>query len=262
MAYISPTLTLMISAVKKAAAALGRDFNELEHLQNSVHADNSFAQRSYEKVQKILREELSKIKAGYPVVFAAQNALPASGKFFAVCPLDGFANFAHGNAAFALAAALIEDNNAVASVVYSPINDELFFAEKGSGAFKEGFRNHERLRVAAAKNADKALVAANADAGAVKAALAVSVNPRISGATVLDLAYVAAGKTDAAIAAKSDFCTLSAGALLVKEAGGYIFAIGETDTRSENLQKALLGGSIFATNEALKQKIAEAIAKN
>jgi myo-inositol-1(or 4)-monophosphatase len=262
MAYISPTLTLMISAVKKAAAALGRDFNELEHLQNSVHADNSFALRSYEKVQKILREELSKIKAGYPAVCAAQDALPASGKFFAVCPLDGFANFAHGNAAFALAAALIEDNNAVASVVYSPINDELFFAEKGSGAFKEGFRNHERLRVAAAKNTDKALVAANADAGAVKAALAVSVNPRISGATVLDLAYVAAGKTDAAIAAKSDFCTLSAGAMLVKEAGGYIFAIGETDTRSENLQKALLGGSIFATNEALKQKIAEAIAKN
>lgn len=262
MAYISPTLTLMIAAVKKTAAALGRDFNELEHLQNSVHGDNSFAQRSYEKVHKILREELGKIKAGYPVICSMADALPAGGKFFAVQPLDGFANFAHGNAAFALSVALVENNAVVGAVVYSPINDELFFAEKGSGAFKEGFRNHERLRVASAKNADKALVLANAERAAVESALKVTTNPRISGSTVLDLAYVAAGKADAAIAVESNLCELAAGVLLVKEAGGYIFAVGETDVRSENLQKALFGGSIFATNEALRQKIADAAAKN
>lgn len=260
MAYISPTLTLMIGAVKKAAAALGRDFNELEHLQNSVHGDNSFAQRSYEKVQKILREELGKIKAN-SVVFAAQDALPANGSFFAVSPLDGFANFAHGNATFAISVALLENNNVVGAVIYSPISDELFFAEKGSGAFKEGFRSHERLRIAACKNADKAVIYANAEPKAVQSAMSVSSNPRISGTSALDLAYVAAGKADAMIAAGSDLGTLAAGALLVKEAGGYIFALGETDVRSENLQKALFGGSIFATNEALKQKIADAIAK-
>ncbi len=262
MAYISPTLTLMIAAVKKTAAAVGRDFNELEHLQNSVHGDNSFALRAYEKVQKILREELGKIKAGYPVIVAATDALPAEGTFFAVSPLDGFANFAHGNSAFAISAALFENNNVTAAVVYSPINDELFFAEKGNGAYKEGFRNHERLRVAAYKNAERALVAANATAAAIKSAASITANPRISGATSLDLAYVAAGKIDAVIAADSNLCTLGAGVLLVKEAGGYVFAKGETDVRSENLQKALFGGSIFATNEALKQKIADAAAKN
>ena len=260
MAYISPTLTLMIGAVKKTAAALGRDFNELEHLQNSVHGDNSFAQRSYEKVQKILREELSKVKA-YPIVFSAQDTLPASGMFFAVSPLDGFANFAHGNAAFAISVALLENNNVVDCVVYSPISDELFFAEKGCGAFKEGFRNHERLRVASCKNVDKALIYANTDAKALQSAAALSANPRISGSVALDLAYVAAGKADAMIATESNLCALAAGVLLVKEAGGYIFAVGETDVRSENLQKALFGGSIFAANEALKQKIADAAAK-
>lgn len=260
MAYISPTLTLIIGAVKKAASALGRDFNELEHLQNSVHGDNSFAQRSYEKVQKILREELSKVKA-YPIVFSAQDALPASGTFFAVSPLDGFANFAHGNATFAIATALLENNNVIGAVVYSPISDELFFAEKGCGAFKEGFRSHERLRVAAGKNAEKAIIYTNAEAKAVQSALTISSNLRISGSTALDLAYVAAGKADAMIAENSNLCALAAGSLLVKEAGGYIFAVGETDVRSENLQKALFGGSIFAANEALKQKIADAAAK-
>ena len=261
MAYVSPALTLMINAVKKTAAALGRDFNELEHLQNSVHGDNSFAMHSYEKAQKILREELGKIKTGYPVIFTAQEALPTSGSFFAVSPLDGFANFAHGNAAFAVAVALFENNNVVDAVIYSPINDELFFAEKGCGSFKEGFRNHERLRVAAAKNVEKALVAANNDAQAIKSASAATVNVRISGSTALDLAYVAAGKIDAALAVNSSLREIAAGVLLVKEAGGYVFAVGETDVRSENLQKALFGGSIFATNEALRQKIADAAAK-
>ena len=260
MAYISPTLTLMIGAVKKTAAALGRDFNELEHLQNSVHGDNSFAQRSYEKVQKILREELSKVKA-YPIVFSAQDTLPASGTFFAVSPLDGFANFAHGNAAFAISVALLENNNVVDCVVYSPISDELFFAEKGCGAFKEGFRNHERLRVAATKNADKALIACNAESKAIASAAAVSPNLRISGSVALDLAHVAAGKVDAMISENCAPHELWAGILLVKEAGGYVFAVGQTDVRSEDLPKAILSGSIFATNEALRQKIADAAAK-
>ncbi|MBQ7632560.1 MAG: inositol monophosphatase family protein [Alphaproteobacteria bacterium] len=260
MAYTSPTLNLMIGAVKKTASALGRDFNELEHLQNSVHGNNSFALRSYEKAHKILQEELSKIKSGYSVVRTQQDCV-LRGNCFTICPIDGFDNFAHGNATFAISAALIENNIAIASVIYSPINDELFFAEKGSGAFKEGFRNHERLRVAACKNAERALIATNTDAKAVQSALSVSTNLRISGSTSLDLAYVAAGKIDVAIAVESDFCALSAGTLLVKEAGGYVFAIGETDTRSENLQSALYGCSIFATNEALKQKIADATAK-
>lgn len=261
MPYISPTLTLTVGAVKKATAAMMRDFNELEHLQTSVHYDGSFATRSYEKTVRILKEELSKIKGGYPVVVDGKEALPASGTYFSVSPLDGFANFAHADAHFAVSVALLENNTVVDAVVYSPVTDELFFAEKGCGAFKEGFRNHERLRVAATKIADKALILCNTKGNALNSALAVSANLRVSGSVALDLAYVAAGKADAAIVADCAPNELSAGILLVKEAGGYVFAIGQQDVRSEDLNKALLGGSIFATNEALKQKIADAAAK-
>ena len=261
MPYISSTLTLMVGAVKKVTAALTRDFNELEHLQTSVHYDGSFAMRSYEKAVRILGEELSKIKAGYPVIMSDKDALPASGTYFAVSPLNGFANFAHGNTHFAVAAALVENNAVVDAVVYSPVSDELFFAEKGCGAFKEGFRNHERLRVAATKNADKALIACNAESKAIASAAAVSPNLRISGSVALDLAHVAAGKVDAMISENCAPHELWAGILLVKEAGGYVFAVGQTDVRSEDLPKAILSGSIFATNEALRQKIADAAAK-
>ncbi len=261
MAYISPTLTLIINAVKKTATAFGRDFNELEHLQNSVHGDKGFAQHAYDKVQKNLQEELGKIKSGFPVLCTSGNFDAKADSYFAVCPIDGFANFAHGNADFAVSVALIEHNIVTAAVVYSPISDELFFAEKGSGAFKEGFRNHERLRVAACKNAEKALTAVTNDAKILQNLTSLTSHLRISGVASLDLAYLAAGKLDAVVATNANPCTIAAGILLVKEAGGYVFAVGETDTRSENLQNALLGGNIFATNEALKQKIAEAVAK-
>ena len=262
MPYISPTLTLMVGAVRKATAALMRDFNELEHLQTSVHSDGSFAVRSYEKAVRILAEELSKIKSGYPVVMSDNDILPASGSYFSVSPLNGFANFAHGNSRFSVSAALVENNIITDSVVYSPVADELFFAEKGCGAFKEGFRSHERLRVAATKSAEKALIACNANIQSIGNALSVSSNLQVSGTTALDLAYVAAGKVDAVIAKDCAPCELSAGILLVKEAGGYVFAIGQQDVRSEDLLKAWLGGSIFATNEALRQKIAFAAAKS
>lgn len=261
MAYISPTLTLLVGAVKKSAAALGRDFNELEHLQNSVRGDKGFAQHAYDRVLKILHEELSKIKAGLPIVSSDKVAVPANGTYFAVCAIDGFANFAHGNADFAVSVALVENHKVVDAVVYSPITDEMFFAEKGCGAFKEGFRNHERMRVASAKNAEKALFACGADARIAASAISLTQNVRISGVASLDLAHLAAGKVDIVAATSAALGEIAAGVLLVKEAGGYVFEIGQTDVRSEDLEKALTSGNLFATNEALKQKIAEILAK-
>jgi myo-inositol-1(or 4)-monophosphatase len=137
----------------------------------------------------------------------------------------------------------------------------MFFAEKGCGAFKEGFRNHERLRVAATKNADSALVACSAEAEVVGKVLSMTKNVRISGVSALDLAYLAAGKVDAVTVTAASINEIAAGILLVKEAGGYVFEIGQTDVRSENLEKVLSGGNLFATNEALKQKIAQIRAK-
>jgi len=219
-----------------------------------------FASRAYNKAHKTLSEELLKAK-NYPLISSANETIPASGNYFMVAPIDGFANFAHGNGDFAVSVALFENNVLIDAVVYSPIFDELFFTEKGCGAFKEGFRNYERMRVAGAKNIEKALLACNANIKVLSNACALSQNIRVKGSIALDLAYVAAGKLDAVIAADVSVASLAAGILLVKEAGGYIFAIGETDIRSENLNKVLFGGNIVATNEALKQKIADNLAK-
>ena len=260
MAYLSPSLTLIIGAVKKAAVAMARDFNELEHLQTSVHNDGKFALRSYEKVKKTLYEELAKIKPNFAFIGESTDSLPASGNYFAVNAVDGLANFGHGNTRFAMSVAMVENNVVLCAVIYNPITDEMFFAEKGAGAFKEGFRSHERLRVAGNKNIERTLFACGADAGLVQKALSVSPNLNVSGSVALDLAYLAAGKIDIAVAIGASLTTLAAGMLLVKEAGGYIVAIGETDVRSEDLQKVLLGGDIIATNEALRQKAADLFA--
>lgn len=257
MAYLSPVLTLMENALKKVAGPLARDFNELEHLQSATHRDTMFAQRAFERTERVLKEELSKIKAGYPIIVKSEDVIPTSGNYFLLSPIDGFANFAHANANFAVSVALVEKNIVVAAAIYSPISDEMFFAERGSGAFKEGFRSHERLRVAGNKQTEKALIACNADADLWQKVYKISPNILISGCVALDLAYLAAGKTDAVIAVNNSPATLAAGILLVKESGGYVFAIGETDTRSEDLNKVLFGGNIVATNEAMKQKIAE-----
>lgn len=257
MSYVSPVLSLIIGSLKKVASPLARDFNELEHLQSGIRNDSTFALRSLERTERVLKEELSKIKPGYPVVVGTDAEIPANGNCFFVAPIDGFANFAHANANFAVSVALMEKNVVVYAVVYNPISDEMFFAERGCGAFKEGFRNQERLRVAGNKYAEKALISCTADSALLQKACKISGSVLVSGAVALDLAHMAAGKTDVAFVSGCVPATLAAGILLVKEAGGYVFALGETDTRSEDLNKALFGGNIFATNEALKQKIAE-----
>ena len=260
MAYISTALTAMANAVKKASIALSRDFNELEHLQ-SGHNDGRFAQRSYEKVEKTLKEELAKLKPAYAFISKKEDTIPASGNYFLVAPIDGYANFAHGNGNFAVSVAMVENSVVVDAVIYSPVYDELFFAEKGCGAFKEGFRSHERLRVAGAKIAEQALIGSSADAELFRKALSLSKNVQVKGVNSLDLAYLAAGKLDIVASADNLPQTIAAGMLLVKEAGGYIVALGETDVRSEDFAKVLFGGALIASNEALRKKAADTLAK-
>lgn len=261
MAYISPALTAIAAAAKKAAIAMSRDFNELEHLQSSVHGDGMFAVRSYDKAERIIKEELAKLKPTYPVVCKKADSLPADGNCFLVAPIDGFANFSHGNGCFAISIAMMENNTVIDAVIYNPVFDELFFAEKGCGAFKEGFRNHERIRVAGNKNIARALIGCDAEINNLQKALELSKTTTVKGAVALDLAYLAAGKLDVVISSEAPSWTIAAGMLLVKEAGGYIFTIGETDVRSENLPKVLFGGNLFATNEYLRQKVADMMAK-
>lgn len=263
MAYISPQLTNIVTAVKKASVNLNRDFSEIERLQNSVKGSMDFTRIAFDKIQKGIKNEFGKILPTVPVVFAGEKT-PKGGMFLSVSAIEGLANFAHGNPEFAISAALMAEQVILAGVVYNPARDELFFAEKGKGAFKEGFRSHERLRVAARAELDGALIALKVAADDVEEAakllnntLALCRDVRASGALALDLAYVAAGKLDGVIAPRSMLGSMAAGILLVKEAGGMALDMEQKDTRTEDLASVLNSGNLMAASFNLSQKIAK-----
>lgn len=263
MAYISPMLTNIVTAVKKASINLNRDFSEIERLQNSVKGSMDFTKIAFDKIQKGLKNELGKILPALPVVMINEK-VPQSGMFLILSGIEGLANFAHGNPEFAISSALMDGQTILAGVVYNPARDELFFAEKGKGAFKEGFRSHERLRVAARQELDGALVAvrptandAELSAKIVNNTLRLCRDVRISGATALDLAYVAAGKLDGVIAPATMLASMAAGILLVKEAGGLVLDMEQEDTRTEDLPMVLNSGNLMAASFNLSQKIAK-----
>lgn len=262
VAYLSPQMTLLINAVKKVSSNMDRDFNEIEQLQSSVRGYKEFVIGTYGKVTKALQVELGKIHPDYPIVDEASK-LPAKGNCWLVNPLDGLVNFAHGIPYFAISVAVYENGRITSAVVYNPASDNLYFAEKGKGAFKEGYRNHERLRVSARKELSEALIgtlvsynksADEYDAVQKKVVTACD-NIRVSGSCALDLAYVASGKLDAHISLNNKLADFAAGLLLVKEAGGYIYEVNQKDIRSENLDLVIHGGSLIATNAELGKKV-------
>ena len=263
MAYISPMLTNIVTAVKKASVNLNRDFSEIEHLQNSVKGSLDFTRIAFDKIEKGLKNEFAKILPQMPVI-SVNDKMPTDDLFIAVSGIEGLANFAHGNPEFAVSAALMNGDTVLAGVVYNPARDELFFAEKGKGAYKEGFRSHERLRVASKSELEGALVAIKPTASdtelsakIINNTLALCHDVRASGSVALSLAYVAAGKLDAVIAPNCDIASIAAGVMLVKEAGGMALSMEQADTRSEDLPKVLQSGNLMAVSFNLSQKIAK-----
>ena len=263
MSYITPLLTGLVEAVKKSASSLDRDFAELEQLQNSVRGNQNFVFNSYSRIVKNLKVELAKIRPDMPIFTPNDKVVGSS--YFAVSPIEGLINFAHGNPDFAVSVALVEDNVPICAVVYNPARDETFFAEKGKGAFKEGYRNHERLRVSSVKDLDKALITGTvadkdnlADNIKLHSAIMTKTgNLRISGCIALDLAYLAGGKFDASVSLNNHLCSIMGGILLVKEAGGSIRAVKQKDNRIEDLNEVFKKGDLIAVNFNLNQKIFE-----
>jgi myo-inositol-1(or 4)-monophosphatase len=264
MAYVSPLLTSIVEAVKKSASSLDRDFYELEKLQNSIRGNKNFVMNSYMRLVQNLKNELAQVRPNLPIFTPNDKVVGTS--YFAVSPIEGIVNFAHGHPDFAVSVALVEDDVILDAVVYNPVRDETFFAEKGKGAYKEGYRNHERLRVSATKDLDGALVASTSSfgkdnfkevAGIHQAVLKKTGNLRISGSLAMDLAYLAGGKYDASISFGNHICSMAGGLLLVKEAGGSIRAIGQKDIRTEDLNAVMATGDLIAVNFNLNQKVFE-----
>ena len=262
MSYLSPNLTNLIAAVKKASQSLTRDFSEIEKLQSSVKDYRTFVINGYNKAERTLKTELARLRPNF--VFAEGGKPHPQGGYFVISALSGMNNFIHAIPYLTMSVAMCENDTTLAAVIYNPISDELFFAEKGMGAYKEGFRSHERLRVSSRKELSESVVFTepahraenHAEDSILYNKLASSTGAvRMLGDSNLSLAYVAAGKADAFVAKGQQENDLTAGIMLVKEAGGYVFDINQKDIRTEDLSAVIASGNIIAVNANLNNKV-------
>ncbi len=261
MSYLSPTLTLVVGAVKKATASLDRDFNEIEKLQSSVRGYQGFVSRSFDRIAQSLRNELARLRPD--AVFVDDRLPPAKGCCFLVNPVDGLGNFVRGIPFFATTVAYCENGEVKAAVVYNRASDELYFAEKGNGAYKEGFRSHERLRISSVKDDSAAVIAASIGfqhgsaeyTAACRDIFAETENVRLLGSVSLSMALVAAGKADVCLSLGNKLNSVMAGLLLVREAGGYIYNLKREEFAPEKIEQVIASDELAAANTSLESLI-------
>jgi len=259
MARRSALMNVMIRAVERAARGIKRDFGEVEHLQTSKKGPGDFVSAADLRSERTLRQELHKARPDYGFLMEESGAVAGSDPDhrWLIDPLDGTMNFLHGIPHFAISVGLERAGEPVAGVVYDPIKDELFWAEKGVGAYL----NDRRIRVSSRRKLEDALLATgipprsgNDDAertaflAQVDAALAATAGVRRFGSAALDLAYVAAGRYEAFWEHQLSPWDIAAGIVLVREAGG---DVSEIDGGSD----MLASGSTFAANAHLHQAI-------
>jgi len=233
---LSPHLTVMANAAHKAAKRLLRDFNEVEQLQVSVKGPSDFVSQADIRAEQTLREELNKARPGYAFLMEESGASGSDNWAWrwVIDPLDGTTNFLHGIPHWAISIALERriaggESELAAGLIYAPAVDEMFWAEKGGGAFV----NERRLRVSARRELKDALFATGIPFAAVAPARRLAfahtlgaLMPQVAGirrfgAAALDLAWVAAGRYDGFWELGLQRWDMAAGILLVRESGGF-----------------------------------------
>ena len=205
----------MIKACEKASKILIRDFGELENLQVSKKGPKDFVTNSDKKTEKVLINELTKNKKKYSILSEEIGFIKNDDNDYVwvIDPIDGTTNFLHGIPHFCISIGLKFKDEIISGIIFDPIKNEIFYAEKNQGAF---FNNH-RIRVSKRKNLDECLFATNKN-GLSSADL----NARIFGSAALDLAYVASGRIDGYFQNGLNLWDIAAGTLIVKEAGGIV----------------------------------------
>jgi myo-inositol-1(or 4)-monophosphatase len=252
----SALLNVMVAAARKAGRGLRRDFGEVEHLQVSMKGPANFVTASDHRAEEVLRAELSRARPGYSFLGEEGGLLAGTDAthVWIVDPLDGTTNFLHGIPQFAISIALERDGTIVAGVIYNPVNEELFVAERGKGTYL----NDQRLRVAARTRLADAVVAcalphpSRGDTERTRPEHAAAqervAGLRRFGAASLDLAWVAAGRFDAYWERGLSPWDVAAGIILVREAGGYV-------TDLDNRDGMLASGDVLAGNESIHRDL-------
>jgi myo-inositol-1(or 4)-monophosphatase len=256
----SALLNVMIGAARKAARALKRDFGEVEQLQVSIKGPANFVTAADRRAEDTLRAELAKARPGYGFLGEESGRHDGTDQThtWIVDPLDGTTNFLHGIPQFAISIGLERSGTIVAGLIYNPVSDELYTAERGKGAFL----NDRRIRVAARKRFADSVIACGLphlgrsdlslglrEIGAVQDKVA---GLRRFGAAALDLAYVAAGRLDGYWERNISPWDIAAGLLLVREAGGFVSDIDGGDAMFTKRH-------IAAGNETIHRELVNAL---
>ncbi len=252
----SPLITVMTGAARKAARAVSRDFGEVENLQVSQKGPADFVTRADRKAERIIVEELRKArpKWGFHLEESGEIAGVDGQHVWVVDPIDGTTNFIHGIPHFAVSIGLTRNGEPVAGIIYNPIADELFAAERGGGAYL----NDRRLRVSGRRDISDAVIACGiphrgrGDHAEFRRELAQiqvkAAGIRRAGTASLDLAWVAAGRLDGYWERGLKPWDICAGIVMVREAGGFAAEIdGGPDVMNT--------GDIMAGNEHMQAQL-------
>ena len=205
----------MIKACEKASKVIIRDFGEIENLQVKKKGPKDFVTNADKKAEKIIIEELSKSRKKFSILSEETGEIKNSDitNIWIIDPIDGTVNFLHGVPHFAISIALKCNDEILSGLIFDPIKNEMFYAEKNNGSY---FNNH-RIRVSKKNILDECLFASNLS-GASKSDL----NIRITGCAALDLAYTGAGRFDGFFQNHLNLWDIAAGVIMIKEAGGRI----------------------------------------
>ena len=229
MNSISANLNVMIKAAEKASKVIIRDFGELENLQVSKKGPMDFVTKTDKRVEKILIEELTKAKKKYSFITEETGIIKNSDQdnFWIIDPIDGTTNFLHGIPHFAISIALKFKDELMSALIFDPIKNEMFYAEKDNGAFF----NNQRIRVSRKNDLNECLFASNH-----LGVKFTDLNIRYTGCAALDLAYVGAGRLDGFFHNRINLWDIADGALIVQEAGGQINDINKFDINNIDIK--------------------------
>jgi myo-inositol-1(or 4)-monophosphatase len=248
----SALMNVMVQAARKAGRSLARDFGEVEHLQVSIKGPANFVSAADHRAEQILFDELSRARPGYGFLMEERGYVegPDRTHRWIIDPLDGTTNFLHSVPLFAISIALEREGELVAGVVYNPVSNELFTAERGKGAYC----NDRRIRVAARARLDESIVVTGIPhrgrpghqqfLAELQAVMRETAGVRRTGSAAIDFAWVAAGRFDGYWERALNPWDIAAGIVLVREAGGFV-----TDCRGG--QDMLSTGDLVAGNESV-----------
>jgi len=256
----SANINVMVKACRLAGKTIIRDYGEIENLQVSLKGPGDFVTACDKKVEKILIGELQKARPTYSILSEEIGEIKNDESFkWIIDPIDGTANFLHGVPHFAISIGLEQNKEIICGIIYDPIKDEMFVAEKGNGAYL----NNQRMRVSSRSKLKDCIIFTGGpkhESDNRELALKEYINfssrvfipIRKFGSAALDMAYVAAGRCDGFWQRNLHYWDIAAGIIIVKESGGFV-----TDFAGEN--QYIQNRTIIATNSKINKEMIEVL---